>query len=137
MAKQGNVTVVDFSAGKVEPAAEVEVKAVNGTVGEGAVDGTGLKGDKKTLAVAVSSKFEEAVSKWASTNDKSVAQVIRLALAQFVGYDLSAEPVVTRGTRMKYANKDEAAAAQKAKVAERNALIKQLLAEYRAKENAK
>lgn len=132
MAKgNGNLTVVNFDA----VTKEVELETVNGEQEE--VEGAGLKGDKKTVAVPVSSKFEEAINKYATANDLSLAQVGRKALAQLVGYDLSQEPIASRGARRKYANKEEAEAAQKAKVTERNELIKKLLAEYREKEEAK
>lgn len=94
-----------------------------------------LKGDRVVIGVSVSSAFGERVNKFSNSVNKSVAQVVREALAKFVGYDLSQEPIPARGARTKYANKEEAAAAQKAKVAERNELIKRLLEDYRKKES--
>ena len=134
--KAPHLTVVNQAAnnGEVSGVSNEEVSGVsNGEVS----DTTGLKGDKKTLAVSVSSKFEEAVNRWAVARDKSVAQIMREALAQFIDYDLSAEPIVARGKRSKYANKDEAQAAQKKKVAERNLLIRELLAKYRSEQENK
>jgi hypothetical protein len=78
----------------------------------------------------LSAELKEALGKYASEHDESVASVIRRAICKELG--LPVETVSTSGRR-KYASVEERQAAQKARNAEKAALVKLLLAEHNAK----
>ena len=66
----------------------------------------------------------------AKASNVPVGAFVRSLIAERHGYTL---PPTQQGRARKYATAEERVAAQRAKQAERNALIKQLLAEYRTK----
>jgi hypothetical protein len=79
----------------------------------------------------LSTELKEAMGKYASQHDMSVAQLIRECVADKIGYKL--EPAETH---RKYASPEERIAAQKERNAARKALTDKLLAQYYADQKA-
>lgn len=73
---------------------------------------------KEQIVLHASEAFKDALGKYASDNDLSMAEIIRKATADFIGYDLGAEPARSRAP--KYATPEEA----KRAALERAALIR-------------
>lgn len=67
----------------------------------------------------------------ADLDDNNVSQVIRQAIADYIGYDLENEPPTIRGNR-KYASEAERKAAQASRNKRRNAIKRDLVKAYNA-----
>lgn len=81
----------------------------------------------------LSEDMKEFLATWAQERNLSVAEVIRSALAEYVGYDLAADEmskVERRGRPRVYANKEERRKAARARNKERRQLAKQVLENY-------
>ena len=74
----------------------------------------------------LSAEFKMAMGVWAEAHHTSIADLIRTAVAAKIGYEL--EPV---GQHTKYASPAERIAAQAARNAERKAIEKLAMAEYK------
>ncbi len=81
---------------------------------------------KHSKMFQISDEMEEALGNFAGAENKAVSEVIREAVAQHIGYDLSQEPKTERPR--KYATEAERKAAQSARNKARreltNALVK-------------
>jgi hypothetical protein len=77
----------------------------------------------------LTSDLKDAMGKYATQHDMSVAQLIRECVAERIGYELEAVE-----THRKYASQEERVAAQKIRNAERKALADRLVKEYLAKQ---
>lgn len=88
------------------------------------------KTEKIALMTMMSHGLRDAAGVFAAANDMSLAQLVRGAIAEAIGYSLADEPRGTRKIR-KYANAAERIAAQKVRVAERRSLANALLDMYR------
>ena len=79
----------------------------------------------------LSQELKDAMGRYASQHDMSVALLIRECVATKIGYKLEATE-----SHRKYASEAERIAAQKARNAEKKALAERLLKEYYAKQQA-
>ena len=82
-----------------------------------------------SIIFTVPMELKEKVEAAAKGENKPVGAYVRAKIAELFGYEL---PATQHGRARKYATVEERVAAQKEKQNERNALIKKLLAEYRA-----
>ena len=73
-------------------------------------------------------ELKQALGKYATEHNESVASVIRRAICKEIGLPIE---TATTSARRKYASVEERQAAQKARNAEKAALVKKLLAEYK------
>jgi hypothetical protein len=72
-------------------------------------------------------ELKAAIGEYATKHGRSMADVCRTAIAQYIGVEL---PPAT--PRQKYATAEDRAKAQRARQKDRRELIKKLLAEYEA-----
>lgn len=101
--------------------------ATDGT--EGQTEGQTRSG-RSYIVVPLPENVKQMFTEEAKAADVPVGPYVARQLAQFRGFEL---PVITASRRRKYANAEEAAAAQKAARQERSSLMKQLLAEHKAR----
>ena len=80
---------------------------------------------KDTQVFQLSDSFKDHLATWAQTNNRSVSDVIREAVAQFTDYDLEGEPETER--RRKYATLQERNDAMKARAKERRDIQRELV----------
>lgn len=80
---------------------------------------------KESIVFIVSEEFKETIAQAATDANVSVGELIRVALAEKLGYDLAGEPSVER--RKKYANKAERDKAMRERAKERRTNERELL----------
>lgn len=92
---------------------------------------------KTHLMIVISEAQKDALGVYAMKHDRSIASVVREAIASQIGYDFSTEvkPVETRGRPRKYATDEERKNANKVRAAAQRQLVKQLLSAYRSGEH--
>lgn len=89
--------------------------------------------------IGMSEELKDALGEYAQTNDLSIADCARQAIAEFIGYDLDAEAAASgtkKGRPRVYADKAERRAAARARGKEKRTLAKQLIEEHRRQERA-
>jgi hypothetical protein len=89
---------------------------------------------RATILISCSESLKSAVEKYAKENgDTSLAEVVRNAIIEYIGYDGSEETFTDK--RRKYSSKEERAEAQKNRMRERRATEKQLIEFFQHKEH--
>lgn len=68
------------------------------------------------IVLQASEALKEALAEYAQANNTSMAQVIREAVSERIGYDLAKEPATQRTTRYASPEERKAAALERAKV---------------------
>jgi hypothetical protein len=88
--------------------------------------------EKTVLMFGLSQAMKDAVGEWASKNDRATAEVVRTAVAEYIGYDMAKDPKKDRkGRNKKYNSVEERKAAQKDRDRENRRLVKELLERHR------
>lgn len=84
---------------------------------------------KSQILFHVSIKMKDALGQYAQSHDKAVSEIIRVAVAKYIGFDLTGDPIVNGRPRI-YANKEERLEAQRTKAKQERATLKQLISDY-------
>lgn len=92
-----------------------------------------MTSETTTIMFNISPSFLEALESFVGAENTSRAHVVRVALADHIGYDLTAEPKTAR--KSKYSSPEEAKAAQKERAKKRRQLTSKLLAAYDQEDN--
>lgn len=74
-------------------------------------------------------EFKEAIAQYAHNNNMTASEVIRIAVAQYIGYDIELATMGV-GARKKYASKEERQAEYNRKNKEARQSVKKLVEEY-------
>jgi monoamine oxidase len=82
--------------------------------------------DKHTMLFQISEGLKDALGTYAQKNNMPASEVARQAIAQFIKYDLAADPI-PMGRPRRYANKEERLAAQRKERADNKAILQALL----------
>lgn len=95
------------------------------------------RAERESIMFGLSPGFKDAIAKFAHENgDIPTAQLIREAVAEYIGYNLEQDRV-KRGRPVKYKNKAEKKIASRRRSMERRALIKALEEHARKAEREK
>jgi hypothetical protein len=93
-----------------------------------------------SLMVGMSPELKDAIELHAGKQNRPTAEIARLALAAYVGYDLATESsskTETRGRPKQYASRDERKAAGRQRRAEKRKVAKALLQNLEREDAAK
>ena len=85
--------------------------------------------DRAQILFQTSHELKDAIGAFAQEKNMTSSEVIRLAVAIYIGYDIAAASL-TQGPRKKYANKEARLEAQKNRAKEERNTLKTLLEDF-------
>ena len=85
--------------------------------------------EKTAILFQASTDFKEALGTYAQQKNMAASEVIRLAVAEYIDYDMSGD-TITSGRPKKYANKEERLEAQRQKQKQDRMVAKQLMEDF-------
>lgn len=85
--------------------------------------------EKTSILLQLTVEFKDALGQYAQEHNKPSAEIIRLAIAIYIGYDVEKASIPSGRPRI-YASKEDRLEAQKKKTKKERDLVKQLMADY-------